>query len=86
MEKYLWTAHVEKIDLERDATVEREDVNKNTVAEEAEGARTLPTSGRLLNQQLPSAHPIQLQRVALFHKIQNLTHSITDLFFLTHHK
>lgn len=26
---------VEKIDLERDATVEREDVNKNRVAEEA---------------------------------------------------
>lgn len=47
MEKYLWTAHVEKIDLERDATVEREDVNKNRLAEKAGGRdRTLLTWGR----------------------------------------
>lgn len=33
--------HVEKIDLERDATVEREHVNKNTFAEKAgEGQNT----------------------------------------------
>lgn len=39
---------LKKIDLERDATAEKEDVNKNTLAEEeGERDRTLLTSGRL---------------------------------------